>query len=38
MGSDNYADDLLVGSKAGASLFEFTESQGKRKTYDIILN
>lgn len=38
MGSDEYADDLLVGSKAGATLIEFTEKQGKRKTYDIILN
>lgn len=38
MGSDDYADDLLVGSKAGATLIEFTEKQGKRKTYDIILN
>lgn len=38
MGSDTYADDLLVGSKAGATLIEFTERQGKRKTYDIILN
>ena len=38
MGSDTYADDLLVGSKAGAILIEFTEKQGKRKTYDIILN
>ncbi len=38
MGSDDYADDLLVGSKAGATLIEFTERQGKRKTYDIILN
>lgn len=38
MGSDEYADSLLVGSKAGATLIEFTESQGKRKTYDIILN
>jgi hypothetical protein len=38
MGSDDYADDLLVGSKAGATLIEFTDKQGKRKTYDIILN
>jgi len=38
MGCDDYADDLLVGSKAGATLIEFTEKQGKRKTYDIILN
>lgn len=38
MGSDDYADDLFVGSKAGATLIEFTEKQGKRKTYDIILN
>lgn len=38
MGSDEYADDLLVGSKAGATLIEFNEKQGKRKTYDIILN
>jgi hypothetical protein len=38
MGSDEYADSLLVGSKAGATLIEFTEQQGKRKTYDIILN
>lgn len=38
MGSDTYADDLLLGSKAGATLIEFTEKQGKRKTYDIILN
>lgn len=38
MGSDTYADDLLVGAKAGAILIEFTEKQGKRKTYDIILN
>ncbi len=38
MGCDEYADDLLVGSKAGATLIEFTEKQGKRKTYDIILN
>jgi len=30
--------DLLVGSKAGATLIEFTDKQGKRKTYDIILN
>lgn len=38
MGTDEYADDLLVGAKAGAVLIEFTESQGKRVTYDIILN
>ena len=38
MGNDDYADELLVGSKAGATLIEFTERQGKRKTYDIILN
>lgn len=38
MGCDEYADDLLVGSKAGATLIEFTKKQGKRKTYDIILN
>jgi len=38
VGSDDYADQLLVGSKAGATLIEFTERQGKRKTYDIILN
>ena len=38
MGTDDYADDLFVGSKAGATLIEFTERQGKRKTYDIILN
>ena len=38
MGTDDYADDLFVGSKAGATLIEFTEQQGKRKTYDIILN
>jgi len=38
MGSDEYADSLFVGSKAGATLIEFTEKQGKRKTYDIILN
>jgi len=38
MGTDDYADDLFVGSKAGATLIEFTEKQGKRKTYDIILN
>jgi hypothetical protein len=38
MGSDEFADELLIGSKAGATLIEFTEKQGKRKTYDIILN
>lgn len=38
MGCDIYADDLITGSKAGATLIEFTERQGKRKTYDIILN
>jgi len=38
MGTDEYADDLLVGAKAGALLIEFTENQGKRLTYDIILN
>jgi hypothetical protein len=38
MGCDDYADDLFVGSKSGATLIEFTEKQGKRKTYDIILN
>jgi hypothetical protein len=38
MGTDDYADGLFVGSKAGATLIEFTENQGKRKTYDIILN
>jgi len=37
MGSDDYADDLLVGSKPGATLIEFTEKQGKRKLYDLIL-
>jgi hypothetical protein len=37
MGCDEYADDLLVGSKPGATLIEFTENQGKRKTIDIIL-
>lgn len=38
MGSDDYADSLFVGSKAGATLIEYTEQQGKRKIYDIILN
>ena len=38
MGCDEYADDLMTGSKAGATLIEFTEKQGKRKMYDIILN
>lgn len=38
MGCDEYADQLLLGSKAGATLLEFTSTQGKRKTIDIILN
>jgi hypothetical protein len=38
MGCDEYADNLMTGSKSGAILIEFTEKQGKRKTYDIILN
>ena len=38
MGCDDYADTLLLGSKAGATLIEFNAKQGKRKTYDIILN
>lgn len=38
MGSDDYADDLFVGAKAGAILVEFTRRQGKRNTTDIILN
>lgn len=38
MGSDEYADELLVGSKAGALFVEFTKKQGKREIIDIILN
>ena len=38
MGSDEYADELFTGAKAGAVLVEFTKNQGKRATYDIILN
>lgn len=38
MGTDPYADDLLLGSKAGASLIKFTRSQGKRFIEDLILN
>lgn len=37
MGCDEFADKLLVGSKSGATLIEFTEEQGKRKTIDIVL-
>ena len=38
MGTDDYADSLLLGSKAGASLIKFTQSQGKRFVEDLILN
>jgi hypothetical protein len=38
MGSDEYADELMVGSKSGALLQGFNDKQGKFVTYDIILN
>lgn len=38
MGTDEYADSLLVGNKAGATLVEFNSRQGKRSITDIILN
>ena len=38
MGSDEYADQLGVGSKAAALLIKFTDKQGKRNVEDIILN
>lgn len=38
MGSDEYADQLLVGNKAGAIFVEFNKRQGKRRITDVILN
>ncbi|WP_125154457.1 hypothetical protein [Clostridium rectalis] len=38
MGSDDYSDDLLTGSKAGIIFDIFQEGRGRRITYDIILN
>ena len=38
MGTDEYAEDLMTGSKAGARLDIFTENEGRRITYNIILN
>lgn len=38
MGTDDFADSLLVGSKAGASLIMFTSKQGKRRVDDLIVN
>ena len=38
MGADDYSDDLLTGSKAGARLDIFTEKEGRKITYNIILN
>lgn len=38
MGSDEYSDDLLTGSKAGIIFDIFQEGKGRRITYDIILN
>ena len=37
MGSDEYADQLMVGSKPGALLIKFTSKQGKRSVEEIIL-
>ena len=37
MGSDEYADQLMVGSKPGALLIKFVASQGKRSIEEIIL-
>lgn len=37
MGTDEYADQLMVGSKPGALLIKFTDRQGKRMVEDIIL-
>ncbi|MHB9924603.1 hypothetical protein [Clostridium botulinum] len=38
MGSDEYSDDLLTGSKAGILFDVFQEGKGRRITYDIVLN
>ena len=38
MGSDEYSDDLLTGSKAGIIFDIFQEEKGRRITYDIILD
>jgi len=38
MGSDEFSDSLMVGSKSGAKLFLFEESKGKTISYNIILN
>lgn len=38
MGSDDFSDEILTGSKAGASLFIITDGKGKTDTHDIILN
>lgn len=37
MGSDEYADQLFVGSKPGALLIKFTSEQGKRSIEEILL-
>ena len=37
MGSDDYADQLMVGSKPSALLIKFTSNQGKRSVEEIIL-
>ncbi|HCL4447320.1 TPA: hypothetical protein N2D16_002926 [Clostridium botulinum] len=38
MGSDEYSDNLLTGSKAGIIFDIFQQGKGRRITYDIILN
>lgn len=38
MGSDEYSDTLLTGSKAGAKIYMFEDGKGKTFTKDIILN
>ena len=38
MGSDEYSDTLMTGSKAGAVLYVFEKGKGKTITYDLTLN
>ena len=38
MGSDDYSDYLMTGSKAGAVINIFEEGKGRTTQYNIILN
>lgn len=38
MGTDDYADDLMTGSKASALLDIYTEDEGRKIQYNILLN